>query len=71
MDITEMDNGYILDSNNLLNLERVYEKDKIKQLKGMCCIFSIVFITVRPLVSVVFGRTKFWSQKPQITEDHG
>ena len=24
--------------------------------------------TVKPLLSTVLGRTKFWSQKPQITE---
>ena len=28
----------------------------------------LVQSTVRPLLSAVLGRTKFWSQKPQITE---
>ena len=27
--------------------------------------------TVRPLLSAVLGRTKFWSQKPWINEVHG
>ena len=30
-----------------------------------------ITITVRPLLSAVLGRTKFWSQKPRIIEVRG
>ena len=32
---------------------------------------SVIHNTVRPLLSAVLGRTKFWSQKPRINEVRG
>ena len=38
-----------------------------------CTYISLLYIhvTVRPLLSAVLGRTKFWSQKPRIIEFRG
>ena len=30
-----------------------------------------IYTTVRPLLSAVLGRTKFWSRKPRINEVRG
>ena len=60
-----------MEKSNMLHLQLLLSNTNTDSDIYVMFVLVQTSITVRPLLSAVLGCTKFWSQKPRITEVRG